>query len=118
MLFRFYKPSEDILPVPDYDVQDWYHGPENLLVLDADNHPVGRWANIPDTLSSKIEGYLLEQMCREDPRISLSDFLARIPSKDTAVNESRAPMIGRNALSMVGLPQLMVTYLASLTPSI
>ncbi|KAI4086934.1 MAG: hypothetical protein LQ344_007160 [Seirophora lacunosa] len=51
-----------------------------LLVLDHAGVPVRRFPNIPATLSTQLEGGLMEAMQRADPRIHSSNFLARMPT--------------------------------------
>lgn len=52
---------------PTYVVPDWYH--KGMIVLDAQNHPVRKFRNIPDTCSSMLEGGIMEAVKREDGRI-------------------------------------------------
>lgn len=51
-------------PVPDYRPGLWYD--QGRLVLDLDNNPVKKWKNIPLTLSSNADPWLLENIRRED----------------------------------------------------
>ena len=50
-----------------------------LLVIDHNGAPVRRFRNIPATLSSSMEGGLIEAIFREDSRIETYDLLARMP---------------------------------------
>lgn len=50
-----------------------------LLVIDFQGQPVRRFRNIPATLSTQLEGGLMEAICREDSRVNNHDFLARMP---------------------------------------
>ncbi|KAL8926727.1 MAG: hypothetical protein Q9208_002801 [Pyrenodesmia sp. 3 TL-2023] len=50
-----------------------------LLVIDNEGEPVRRFRNIPATLSSQVEGGLMEAMMREDSGIDIDDFMARMP---------------------------------------
>ena len=61
---------------PTYKV-NWmcHHG---RVVLDLDHHPVKDYKDIPLTLSSKVEGALMEVIRRIDPRIIIMDFWARL----------------------------------------
>ena len=55
----------------------WYH--QSLLVLDHDNHPVRVFPDLPTTLSSAVEGWLIEAISRLDHRILSRDIWARLP---------------------------------------
>ena len=61
--------SEYIAPV-------WMH--KGQIVLSLDNQPVLDWPQVPATLSTKIEGWLQEFICRIHPQFALRDFLARM----------------------------------------
>ncbi|KAL8752322.1 MAG: hypothetical protein Q9184_005772 [Pyrenodesmia sp. 2 TL-2023] len=50
-----------------------------LLVIDNEGEPVRRFRNIPATLSSQMEGGLMEAIFREDSRIDAEDLMARMP---------------------------------------
>ena len=65
-----------------------YEGPKNKvgwmrfghkIVLDQDNHPVRDFRDIPATLSSAVEPWLLEAISRIDRRIWRVDVRARMP---------------------------------------
>lgn len=60
----------------------WMHF-GHKIVLDQDNHPVRDFSDIPATLSSAVEPWLLEAISRIDGRIVKVDFLARMPSTYT-----------------------------------
>ena len=49
------------------------------IVLDQDNHPVRDFSDIPSTLSSNVEPWLLEAISRIDGRIWKVDIRARMP---------------------------------------
>lgn len=74
LLFRLERQG---YPEPDYEVTRWID--EGRVVLDMDNRPVKNFSNIPLTLSSETEAYLMEMMNRMDTRISHRDFRARMP---------------------------------------
>ncbi|KAL8715650.1 MAG: hypothetical protein Q9225_006352 [Loekoesia sp. 1 TL-2023] len=52
-----------------------------LLVIDHHGVPIRRFHNIPATLSSQMEGGLIEAIFRQDSRIENSDLLARMPQQ-------------------------------------
>ncbi|MCJ1478666.1 hypothetical protein MMC13_007347 [Lambiella insularis] len=62
---------------PTYDIPLWYDN--ERIVLNTDNHPVRRFRDIPDTISSEIEGGIITAIRRLDPRILVQDFIARMP---------------------------------------
>ena len=74
LLFRLERQD---YPVPDHEVTQWID--EGRVVLDMDNLPVKNYPNIPLTLSSEAEGYLMEMIYRMDTRICHRDFRARMP---------------------------------------
>ena len=51
---------------------------DKKVVLDHDNHPVRDFEDIPATLSSEAEGWLLEAISRIDRRITKVDLRARM----------------------------------------
>ena len=61
---------------PSYEVP-WMFD-EGRVVLDLDNEPVNDYRDIPLTLSSVVEGALMEAIRRLDPRIRHFDFWARL----------------------------------------
>lgn len=83
--------------MPDYDVQYMTH--ENRIVLDSDNHPVKDYHDIPKTLSSNADAYLLENIGRLDTRICRMDFRARMPSTRVTKKKGTKPLGG---LSFIG----------------
>lgn len=52
---------------------------EGRVVLDINKNPIKDYRDIPLTLSSMVEGALMEAIWRIDTRITTIDFLARIP---------------------------------------
>ena len=72
-LFTFHN---DNLPTPNYELFWMYHN--DRLVLDLDHHPVLDYKDIPLTVSSQVEGGLLEAIRCLDPRIRWQDFHARM----------------------------------------
>lgn len=55
----------------------WFDG--GRLIIDRDNHPVKKHHEIPVTLSSQVEGWLLESIWRENHHLNRVDFWARLP---------------------------------------
>ena len=53
------------------------------IVLDHDNHPIRLFKDLPLTLSSTLEPWLLEAITRVDRRIFKVDFRARMPATFT-----------------------------------
>lgn len=56
------------------------------IVLDPDNRPVRNFQEIPLTVSSKVEGWLMEAIRRQNHQITPSDFRARMPRDPSASN--------------------------------
>ena len=81
---------------PSYDVKIWIHN--GCVVLDYDNHPILNFRNIPDTLSSKLEGGLQEAIMREDARIDVKDFRVRMPIDPK--NKGQMSLPTNSAISM------------------
>lgn len=73
VLYMFAKLDHE---TPTYEVSWMYD--EGRVVLDPDNHPIMDYRDIPWTLSSNIEGALMEAIRRLDPRITIIDFWARL----------------------------------------
>ncbi|MCJ1424585.1 hypothetical protein MMC29_002473 [Sticta canariensis] len=63
--------------VPEYTPGVWYD--RGRVVLDIDNNPVKKRKNIPLTLASNADPWLLENIRREDTRITYEDLRARMP---------------------------------------
>ena len=74
LLFRLERQG---YPAPDYHVTRWID--DGRIVLDMDNRPIRNFHSIPLTLSSEMEGYLMEMINRMDTRISHRDLRARMP---------------------------------------
>ena len=71
-LFEFHPDPE----YPTYKVEWMFH--EGRVVLSLDNHPIKDYKDIPLTVSSRVEGALMEAIRRLDPRIIIPDFWARL----------------------------------------
>ena len=63
---------------PGYQLENWKIG-ERIVISDHDNLPILAYRDLPDTLSSALEGRDIEAIKRTDPRIQHRDFLARMP---------------------------------------
>lgn len=61
---------------PDYEIGPWIH--QGCVVLDADNHPVRNFKEIPLACSTKIEPWLQETLRRMHSKITANDFRARM----------------------------------------
>jgi hypothetical protein len=94
LLFRF---EQQDYPVPDYKVEHWIN--EGRVVLDIDKIPIKKYHNIPLTLSSKMEAYLMEMIIRMDLRITQRDLRARMPHTVQTANGA-IPLFRLNALGM------------------
>lgn len=85
-------------PVPEYQPEVWFD--EGRVVLDGDNNPIKKWTNIPLTLASNADAWLMENIRREDTRITHKDFRARMPRRVHTKNGSSKPLGGLSALGM------------------
>lgn len=63
---------------PKYQLENWKIG-GRIVLSDHDNLPILAYRDLPDTLSSALEGRDIEAIKRTDPRIQHRDFLARMP---------------------------------------
>lgn len=62
--------------------------------------PLKKYHNMPLTLSSQVEGYLIEQMRREDIRISRKDICARMPLQKV---NSKGNLVRGAGLTAIGM---------------
>ena len=85
-------------PVPSYQVPNWYE--KGRLVIDCDNHPVRRFTNIPLTLASNADAWLMEYIRRQDTRISSFDLRARMPHFRVTAYGYQRPIGAASAISM------------------
>ena len=85
-------------PVPTYSVGSWIHNDQ--IVLDADNHPVRNFRNLPATISSKVEPWLMEMWIRQDTRITHRDLRARMPTAEGTAPGSIKSLISLSAVAM------------------
>ena len=77
VLFAFDKTEfNNNTPNPTYEVQWLYE--DGCVVLDLDNWPLNAFESIPLTLSSNVEGGLMEAIIRYDDRIKMEDLWARL----------------------------------------
>lgn len=99
-------------PVPDYLVPIWYD--EGRVVMDGDNHPVKQYRNLPLTLSSNADMYMLENIYREDTRITYADFRARMPLIVYNAEGTKGTSLG--SLSMISMRFARFRLINSLPP--
>lgn len=85
-------------PLPAYTPGLWYD--RDRVVLDIDNNPVKKWENIPLTLASNADPWLLENIRREDRRITLKDLRARMPHQQTTKKGVLKPLGTLSSLGM------------------
>lgn len=85
-------------PVPDYKPEVWLD--RGRVVLDSDNHPVKAWANIPLTLASNADPWLLGYMRRVDTRITPKDLRARMPLQVKDKKSNSKPLGSLSPLGM------------------
>ena len=64
---------------------------DNRVVLDGNNHAVNNFEEIPWTCSTEMEGWLMEAIQRQNPYISISDFVARMPHTRGSANKPLKP---------------------------
>ncbi|KAI4280225.1 MAG: hypothetical protein L6R38_004612 [Xanthoria sp. 2 TBL-2021] len=74
-IFQFYR-NLDTEPSDPLEFLIW-HG---KIVLDFEGRPMRYIPALPATIGSKEDGCFLECMFREDPRITMHDFLSRMPA--------------------------------------
>ena len=78
ILFQYNKPkkSKRHEPLPDVEKLMW----NGLVIVDKKTLlPLRDFPNIPLCLSSRVEGWLLEALMRQDSRIIHEDLVARMP---------------------------------------
>lgn len=56
------------------------------LLLDPDNRPIRNFHEIPLTVSSQVEGWVMEAIRRQHSKISANDFRARMPRDPSGKN--------------------------------
>lgn len=76
ILYDFRKNKDHKDPV--YKLENWKIG-ERIVLSGYDNLPIPAFKDLPDTLSSALDGRDIEAIKRTDPRIQHRDFLARMP---------------------------------------
>lgn len=69
---------------PTHEVPWMFH--EGRVVIDLNNHPLNAYPDIPLTLSSKVEGSLMETIWRIDNRITEIDMWARLSVYPTPIS--------------------------------
>lgn len=95
LLFRLERKD---YPVPGYKPAIWFD--RGRVVLDTDNNPLKLGANLPLTLASNADPWLLETLRREDTRITLKDLRARMPSQVQDKEGNLKPLGTLSALGM------------------
>lgn len=68
------------------------------VVLDPDNHPVRDFREIPATISSAVEGWLMEAIRRTNSKITSVEFRARMLRKPSA--DGKVKLITANGVEM------------------
>ena len=64
---------------------------QGMVVLDPNDDPVKAWPQLPLTLSSKVRGYRLEAMSRENPHLEYRDCKRAIVSGNGPMLTSNSP---------------------------
>lgn len=83
---------------PTYFVPIWIH--KDKVVLDYEDHPILAFRNMPATISTQVEGGLQEAICREDSRIDVKDFRARMLENPENKGKRRSTRPTLSAISM------------------
>ncbi|MCJ1462359.1 hypothetical protein MMC07_000959 [Pseudocyphellaria aurata] len=83
---------------PTYPVPIWIY--KNKVVLDFEDHPILAFRNMPATISTKVEGGLQEAICREDSRIDVKDFRARMVEIPEGKGKKKSTRPSLSAISM------------------
>lgn len=69
-------------------------------MLDYENHPILAFRNMPATISTKVEGGLQEAITREDSRIDVKDFRARMMENCNDSGRGKSALPSLSAISM------------------
>lgn len=83
---------------PTYAVPIWVH--DGKVVLDHEDLPILAFRNMPATISTKVEGGLQEAITREDSRIDVKDFRARMMANPRKKGKRRLPLPSLSTISM------------------
>lgn len=83
---------------PTYVVPIWVHN--GKIVLDHEDHPILAFRNMPATISTKVEGFLQEAISREDSRIDVKDFRARMMENPKGKTTKKSTRPSLSAISM------------------
>lgn len=86
---------------PTHNILLWYD--HERIVLNADNHPVRNFRDIPDTVSSEIEGGIITAVRRLDPRITVYDFLSRMPHDRKVRRRGQSDFVAKKQYTLHGL---------------
>ena len=103
VLFRIYVDKD---AGPKEKVKVWYH--KNKVVLDSDRHAMRAFDDIPATISTQIEDYILVAMIHSDRRLKISDVRGRMP--DVARVASRNGDKQENLKSLNALSMMMTRF--------
>ena len=85
--------------------QVWIHT-DGRMVIDHDRNPMYRHPDLPDTLSSAIEGWYLEAVMRLDNRILRETIRARLPDVRRPPKSRTSESEGMYALSAISNKRL------------
>lgn len=83
---------------PTYPVPIWIHNEK--IVLDYEDQPMLAFRNMPATISTKVEGGLQEAITREDSRIDVKDFRARMMENPKGKGKRASTRPTLSAISM------------------
>lgn len=84
---------------PKYKLKKWKIG-KRIVIAGHDNLPILDYRDIPEILSSALEGRDMEAMKRTDSRIQQRDFIARMPMKHTTNAGTRRKLQTASSIGM------------------
>lgn len=84
---------------PEYQLENWKFG-ERIVISDHDNLPILAYRDLPDTLSSALEGRDIEAIKRTNPRIQHRDILARMPMTRVTKAGTRTTLYSPSSIGM------------------
>ncbi|ERF70118.1 hypothetical protein EPUS_00305 [Endocarpon pusillum Z07020] len=81
ILFEFKKPDNAYPPTnpPNFTVS--IDGVQRTIIDVINNKPLRDFAHLPTTISTKVEGWLMEAWFRYDPSLRFEDLIQRMPFK-------------------------------------
>lgn len=85
--------------------QVWIHT-DGRMVIDHDRNPMYRHPDLPDTLSSAVEGWYLEAVMRLDSRILRETIRARLPDVRRPPKSRKSESEGMYALTAISNKRL------------